>query len=168
MFFHLLVENGKEVEAAEERPFQSSITALKGASVWLYWDDTNFESKTQFEALANSFKEQVVGLKTSEQNFKTVAKRIGQTGPLTLEPSVPAQFSGRVEVISSNSTLVIRDLQYNDSEYQFVSNVVLESDSGGAILPEVVALRPSFKLTVLGKSGLHFWQFSPQDFIILF
>ena len=149
-----LAESDKE---AEKSSFQSSITALKGASVWLYWDDPNYESKVQFEALTNNFKEQVIGLKTSQQNFETVAKRVGQAGSLTLEPSIPAQFSGRVEVISSNSTLVIRDLQYNDSEYQFVSNVVLETDSGGAISPDIIALKPNFKLTVLGMYRLYPW-----------
>ena len=49
--------------------------------------------------------------------MQALTKRTGVNCALSLESPVPAPFHGRTEVLSSNSTLVIHNLQYNDSIY---------------------------------------------------
>ena len=126
---------------------------MKGSSAWLHWKQTSIENVANFGPIARHYKEQIIGFKSILQStLEAVAKRIGQNGVLTLQSSVPAIFSGRVEVISSNSTLVIRRLQYNDSLYQFVSNIIVESNSGHGRAPFVFDVKPIIKLNVIGMS----------------
>ena len=85
-----------------------------------------------------------------QSTAQVLAKRIGQNGALTLESPVPAPFNGRAEVISANSTLVIHGLQYNDSAYQFSSNIKVTIHSGGRSSLNTYSLRPIVSVTVHG------------------
>ena len=80
---------------------------------------------------------------------KVLAKKIGQNGALTMESPVPAPFTGRIEVISSNSTLVIHDLQYNDSTYSFESSGVVDIDLGGGPEPYIIPMSHRIVVTVI-------------------
>ena len=143
--------NGRAIKPVEEKSSPSHINAAKGSSVWLHWNYTYVGDGRQGIVLL-AYREQLVGFRTvSNSSIQPLAKRIGQSGALTLESSIPAPFNGRVEVISSNSTLVIHNLQYNDSAYQFLSVVELSLDGGYAFYN----LKPVVTLKVNGKMLYH-------------
>ena len=97
------------------------------------------------------YKKQVIGFTcTSASTFQVLAKRIGENGTLELESPVPAPFSGRVELISSNSTVVIHDLRYCDSECEFSSYVIVETDFGAGYKATQHILKPIVSITVNG------------------
>ena len=128
----------------------STINALKGSSVWLHWA-YDYGGDTG----SNVYKEQVIEYKSaSQRTIQPLAKRIGANGVLTLEPSIPAPFNGRVAVISANRTLVIKNLQYNDSSYQFGSYIILESNFGSGPILNKIQLKPNVKITVQGMNQL--------------
>ena len=110
----------------------SHFVAVKGSSAWLHWNYTYIGDGAQRKYLKGTcFKEQVIGFSNDSQiAVKRLAVKLGQHGALALEPPVPTPFNGRVEVISSNSTLVIHNLQYNDSAYHFSSTVKVEVNMG--------------------------------------
>ena len=143
--------NGQAIRPVEENSSPSHINAAKGSSVWLHWNYTYLGDGRQGVVLV-AYREQMVGFRTvSNSSIQPLAKRIGQSGVLTLESSIPALFNGRVEVISSNSTLVIHNLQYNDSAYQFLSVVEMSLDGGYTFYN----LKPVVTLTVNGKLLYH-------------
>ena len=128
----------------------STINALKGSSVWLHWA-YDYGGDTR----SNVYKEQVIEYKSASQaTIQPLAKRIGANGILTLESSIPAPFNGRVAVISANSTLVINNLQYNDSSYQFGSYIIVEVDIGGGPALIKIQLKPNVNITVQGMNQL--------------
>ena len=98
------------------------------------------------------YKEQIIGFySTSNSIVQVLARRIGQNGALRLESPVPAPFRERVEVISSNSTLVIHDLQYNDSTYHFSSYVTVYAHFVGSTPKEnKFELKPCVSITTTG------------------
>ena len=100
--------------------------------MWLHWNYTYIGDGTHFGGgLTTFYREQRIELNsTSETAVKPLARRTGQNASLTLESTVPVPFTGRVEVISSNSTLLIHNLQYNDSTYHFSSYVTMDADFG--------------------------------------
>ena len=102
-----------------------------------------------------TYREQFIGFKNaSNSSIQALAKRIGQNGALRLESPVPAPFNGRVEVISSNSTLVIHNLQYNDSTYQFSSYLTMNVDVGVGAMTNKFELMPVVSITVNGMRFL--------------
>ena len=124
----------------------SHIIRKKGATVWLHWSYTYIGDRNT-ELFTIRHKEEVIQQNsTLNPNMRILARRTGQTGVLKLEPSIPAPLKGRIRVISSNSTLVIRDLQYNDSIYHFASHVVIYVDQ----TPHTFELKPVVSLTVQG------------------
>ena len=88
----------------------------------------------------------------SQSTTQTLARKVGQNGILILESPVPDPFDGRVEVIAANSTLVIHDLQYDDSAYAFVSRSGINIDSGGGNILNTFNIKPEFTLTVHGTT----------------
>ena len=146
--------NGGVVNKSEANSSPSHILTTKGSSVWLHWNYTYIGDGTYDKSvyLISKYKEQIIGItSTSGSKFQALAKRIGQNGALTLESPVPAPFNGRVKAISSNSTLVIHNLQYNDSAYRFSSDVNVHIDiDAGPILYEF-RLKPIVSLTVIGN-----------------
>ena len=121
--------------------------------MWLHWNYTYIGDGIHSRGLRFSslYREQVIAITSSSQTrIRPLAKRIGQFGILELQPSIPTQFEGRVEVISSNSTIVIHDLQYTDSAWQFSSGVIVGIDMGAGFVPHAYPLKPIVQLTVNG------------------
>ena len=149
--------NGQNaVTPVEANSSPSHFIARKGSSVWLHWNYT-YVGDGVHGPLTVTYREQIIGFNTTLQpTIQTLAKRSGQNGALTLESPVPAPFNGRVEVISSNSTLVIHGLQYNDSTFHFSSSVSVDIDAGGGAKPSTYNLRPDVSITVNGMSIYHF------------
>ena len=145
--------NGQIVTPNETNSSPSQITAIKGSSVWLHWNYTYIGDGTHkgVISVATNFIEQIIGFNsTSQPSIQVLAKRIGQNGVLTLHSPIPAPFNGRVEVIPSNSTLVIHDLQYNDSSYQFSSYTKVVLAVGGGLDPHFCNLKPVTSVAVNG------------------
>ena len=63
---------------------------------------------------------------------------------------MPAPFNEKVTVISSNSTLVIHDLQYNHSKYLFSSVALAAIDFGAGFKLNCYDLRLRISITVNG------------------
>ena len=145
--------NGHVLKPVESRSSPSHISVLNGSSVWLHWNysyprDGRYSGGVRM----TDYKEQIIGFKTgSHSSIQVIAKRTGKNGLLTLESPMPAPFNGRIEVISSNNTLVIHDLQYNDSSYQFSSNVKVDVDKGAGPVLNFFQLKPNISITVTGK-----------------
>ena len=135
----------------------SSVTATKGSSVWLHWKYTYIGDETHFGgSLTTFFREQRVHLNsTSETAIRTIAKTTGNNGVLDLESPIPATYNGGVEVISSNSTLMIHHLLYNDSTYQFSSYVNVDADLGAGARINIYNLRPVVSIKVNGTRPVH-------------
>ena len=148
--------SGQAVNPVEANSSPSHIIATKGSSVWLHWNYTYVGDGVQ-GILTLTYKEQIIGFNsTSQPTVQALAKSIGGNGALTLESPTPAPFTGRVEVISSNSTIVIRGLHYNDSAYQFSSVVTVDLDVGGTISNTKFPLKPVVSIAVNGMSICHF------------
>ena len=126
--------------------------------MWLHWNYTYIGDGTHFGGgLTTFYREQRIELNsTSKTAIKTLAKRTGQNGVLTLESPVPAPLNGRVEVISSNSTFVIHGLHYNDSTHHFSSYVTLDLDVGPGPKLNKYILRPVVSIKVNGKRPVFF------------
>ena len=152
-----LAVNGQLVfTTSEARSSPSHITATKGSSVWLHWNYTYIGDGVHFGGgLVSRYREQTIDINSTFQNKPhTLAKRIGQNGPLKLESSIPAPFNGRVEVISTNSTLVIHNLQYDDSAYLLSSAVTVDLNVGAGLLPNRYNLKPIVSITVTGMKAI--------------
>ena len=140
-----------EPNIAQSSP--SNITATRGSSVWLHWNYTVIDIGLYNHTFHFSvmYQEEVIGEnRVSNQNFRVLARKVGKNGTLRLESPLPAPFNGRIEVISSNSTLVIHDLRYNDSAFQFSSNVTLDIDLGAGPKSHIFRLKPIVSITVIG------------------
>ena len=142
----LKIDPGK-VLSKEVSSSPTLLSAYKSSPAWLHW---------AYDYGGNvggtvKYKEQVIGFKAaSNKTVQALAKRNGAYNVLELESFIPAPFKGRVEVISSNSTLVIHDLQYNDSAYQFLSNIVVDVDVGSGSILIQIALKPNITVNVQG------------------
>ena len=147
--------NGQRVlEPVEALSSPSHINATKGSSVWLHWNYTYVGDGTHNGTNTNYREQTILFNSTSQSIGQVLARRIGQDGTLVLESPVPAPFNGRVVVISSNSTLVIHRIQYNDSRYQFSSNVTMDTNSSAGAMMNMYHLRPVVSITVKGKKIL--------------
>ena len=137
----------KSDEASSSSPH---IVAIKGSTVWLHWS-YNYFGDGQHGLAKYKFRKEVIGFSDPSQNtIQVLAKRIGQNGVLMLQSPIPAPFNGRIEVISSNSTLVIHNLQFNDSAYQFSSNVTVDVDVGAGPKSNMFPISPKVVVTVHG------------------
>ena len=146
---------GQLVSQVEVNSSPSHIIAAKGSSVWLHWNYT-YVGDGRHDSVTATYKEQRIGINTTLQpSIETLAKRTGQHGTLTMESPVPAPFNGRVDVISSNSTLVVHNLHYNDSTYNFSSYVTVDADLGAGPKPKKYNLRPVVSINVIGTRSVH-------------
>ena len=146
--------SGSILRTSKANSSPSHIVATKGSSVNLHWNYTYIGDGRhgRIVFLMSHYKEQTIGFSSaSKPQPQVLAKRIGQNGALTVKSSIPVPFNGRVEVISSNSTLVIRDLQYNDSAYQYSSVVNVKVDMGAHHVIHDFLLKPIVSLTVNGN-----------------
>jgi len=153
-----LAVNGQAVSPVEANSSPGHVITIKGSSVWMHWNYTYIGDGTHFGgALTTLFREQRFELNsTSETAIKTLARKTGQNGVLTLESPIPGTLNGRVDVISSNSTLVVHNLQYNDSTYQYSSSVSVDIDAGGGAVTSNFVLKPVVSMIVNGMSIYHF------------
>ena len=150
--------DGKLLTSFEANSSPSHIIATKGSAVWLHWNYTYIGDGPTETGITLTYKEQLIRVNsTSQPTIQTLAKRTGQNGALTLESSIPTPFNGRVEVISSNSTLVIHNLQYNDSKYQFSSYVTVDADLGAGARSTINNLRPVVSIKVNGTRPVIFF-----------
>jgi len=148
----MLVDGGI-ISTCDATSSPSHINATKGTSVWLHWNYTYIGDGRHGKSVpfTSKYEEQIIGINcTSKSSIQALAKRIGQDGVLVLESKVPTQYHGRLGVISSNSTLVIYDLQYNDSICQFFSVVNVRIDIGAEHVLLVFGLKPTISLAVKG------------------
>ena len=152
MLFAGVLVNGQVVKPNEANSSPSQITAIKGSSIWLHWNYTYIGDGTHGGGvIITNYTKQIIGFnRISQPTIQALAKRTGQNGVLTSESPMPVPFNGRIEVISSNSTLVINDLQYNDSLYQFSSNIKITQNTGSGPKLEKYNLKPIVAITVNG------------------
>ena len=147
--------DGQVLNPVEANSSPRHIIAMKRSSVWLHWNYT-YDGDGTYGPSTFTYREQIIGFNsTSQPSVQTLAKRTGQNGALALESLVPAPFTGRLGMISSNSKLLIRDLQYNDSNYQFSSNVIVDSIAGITRSFYDFKLKPVVSITVNGMSAIH-------------
>ena len=147
--------NGQRlVEPNEARSSPRSITARKGSSVRLHWNYTYVGDGTH-NGSAITFQQQSIMFNSTSGVVQLLATKSGQNDNFALQSPVPPPFIGRVEMLSSNSTLVISFLEYNDSSYQFFSGVMLATNITGRPM-QPFPLRPYVSITVTGKKILIF------------
>ena len=146
--------NGQELIPVEAESSPSYITAAKRSSVWLHWNYT-YVGDGVHGRITLHYREQTIGFNSTLQpSTHTLAERTGQNDALTLESPVSAPFNGRVGVTSANSTFVIHDLQYNDSSYQFSSNVKIDVLFSGRTSTYDFPLKPVVSIAVNGMNVL--------------
>ena len=119
----------------------AKIIARKGSSVWLHWNYTS--------PIAITFDWQTAGYINSvtDKTIEILARQDGSSGQFKALSVIPAPFTGRVDTISHNNTLVIKNLQYNDTSYKF-SSFVKVSIIGVAII--AIQMKPVIEITVQG------------------
>ena len=153
--------NGQVVIPNVAASSPSHVIKNKGSPVCLHWaysygGDGGDGSVGTFTW---RYKEQVIGFSsTSQLTIQPLARRNGENGSIILEPSLPAPFTGRVNVTSANSTLAINNLQYNDSSYQFGSYVIVEISVGAGFVPNKADLKPNVNIHVQGMNQLKDYQ----------
>ncbi len=124
----------------------ASIRALKGSSVQLHWSYTL--DSAAFPKYF-SFTKQTCSVNDTLRNMITVvAEKTTYSGQLAVPSGLPSSLSGRISVIRSNNTLVINDVNYNDTFSRFYSIVftVVVSTSNDNPVP----LRPIVQVTIEG------------------
>ena len=143
--------NGTAVTPIEANSSSSHITAKHGSTVYLHWAYT-YVGDGRHSLAVITFLQQEIGFNsTSHKELQVLAKRSGERGPLQLASLLPASFEGRVDVIPSNSTLVIRDLQFNDSMHEYSSNIQVNMQFTSTTRQKLVyQLEPKVKITVTG------------------
>ena len=147
--------SGSIIRANEANSSPSNAIATKGSSVWLHWNYSYIGDGTHEENahVISKYKEQLIGINcTFQPSIQPLAKRFGQNGALTLSSPVPSPLSGRVEIISSNSTVVIHGLQYSDSKCQFSSDIYVNINTGAETFLRDFSLKPIVSLTVIGTA----------------
>eukprot|EP00795_Rhopilema_esculentum_P014964 gene14964-6117_t len=139
--------NKGQLIANDTKSSSSHVTSLKGSSQWLTW---GYEYGGDIPGFI-TYKEQIIGFNSSSQAaLQPVAKRTGANGAFQLEPTVPVPFSGRLQIIPSNDTLVISGLKYNDTAYQFASYIITDIITGSSSSQVRSDLKPVVRITVNG------------------
>ena len=151
--------NGQPITPIEAKSSPVHIAVIKGSSVWLHWNYTYVGDWTGTGRFRSRYDEQVIQYQSRRTRWPSagvLATRIGENGVLKVPKRIPAVFYKRFEVISSNSTLVIHDLQYNDSSYLFSSTVKVSLETGGRLVPYTYNLKPIVTITINGMSFCQF------------
>eukprot|EP00794_Sanderia_malayensis_P011135 gene11135-12306_t len=136
-------EKAQAVVPNEALSSLSSITAMKNSAVWLHWSYT-FNGA----GIVNFNRQEWIVNDTSSNTFTIIATRNALNGPMNVSGTLPSSLNGRVTAISNNSTLMISNLQYNDTFLQFKSIVVAQVIGGSGTISLV--LKPVVKLTIQG------------------
>ena len=82
-----------------------------------------------------------------ESTLVPLAKRNGPSGTLVKLSPIAGPFSGRIDVIQENSTLVVHNLRFNDSGTNFSSYIDVAFGIGKATWP----LIPVVTVEVMGE-----------------
>ena len=114
------------------------IEVTRGLSVNLTW---------YFSKSACLLQEQKFGYSSGDRLTILAVKR--QNGSIHVAEEMPEQFNGRIATAASSSTLIIHNVQFNDSIYQFASIVEARS----FVVPQFVSktLLPRYSLSVTGN-----------------
>ena len=89
--------------------------------MWLHWNYT-YGGDNRIVRL----KDVTFGYKSRLQpTFAPLAKRTGAFGTLVKQSPISGPLNGRVDVIPDNSTLVVHNLQFNDSGSNFTMPAII-------------------------------------------
>ena len=145
--------NGMVLVPVAPNSSPSRITAMRGSSAWFYWKYNYTGDGRHPTGVKTKYMLQFVRYtRLSDGDVQQLAVRKGQNGSLITESTIHAPFTGRVQVIASNSTMVIHRLQYNDSLYEFSSTVdVRIYTTGTANIVRTIALEPKIRILVNGR-----------------
>ena len=105
---------------------------MKDSSIWLHWNYTwggDISDVSEYKYQSITYKSRY-GSTTVE-----LARRTGSSGILRKSSSISDPIDARIGVISNNSTLVVHNLQFNDSGSNFSSYVQIEAQGGKAGYP---------------------------------
>ena len=141
--------NGTAVTPIEADSSPSHMTVKSGSTVYLNWAYT-YIGDGRHSLGATSFAQQVIWFNSaSDAKFQVLAKKMGLKGNWTLASPLPPSFEGRVDVIQSNSTLVIRDIRASDALKTYHSRIYINMIlTKPTTLPYDLA--PLVKITVTG------------------
>ena len=114
---------------------------MKMSSVWLHW---NYTWGGDVEVSKFSYQSMTYKSRYGSTPVE-LARRTGSSGILSKSSSISDSIGARIDVISHNSTLVVHNLQYNDSGSNFSSFARIEAQGGRAyysvdLYPVVVTL----------------------------
>ena len=134
-----------EIIIHEKISSPSQITALKKSSVWLHWNYTYGGDHSNII----KFSHQSITYKSRYGSTPVeLARRTDQFSAIKKLSSISDPIGTRITVISDNSTLVVHNLQVNDSGSNFSSYVSRFYDGK----PRPTHLKPSVQLLVQGNS----------------
>ena len=148
--------NGTAVTPIEANSSSSRIATEIGSTVELHWAYT-YVGDGRHTIAVIYFAQQVIGFKsTSHTKFQVLAKKMGLKGNWTLASPLPPSFEGRVDVIQSNSTLVIRDIRASDALKTYHSRVDIRMTLT-SLRPQILPyhLAPIVKLILPGMAFLY-------------
>ena len=116
------------------------IEVTRGLSVNLTW---------YFSKSACFIQEQEFGYSSGDRLAILAVKR--QNESIQVAEEMPEQFKGRIAAAASSSTLIIHNVQFNDSIYQFASVIKARS----FVVPQFISktLLPRYILSVTGNIG---------------
>ena len=138
--YHILT--GKRIPN-EALSSPAKINASKGSTVWLHWNYTYPKGFTLEWHKAGYIND------ASKNTIETLAIKNGTSGEFKALSVIPAPFTGRVDAISHNNTLVIKNLQYNDTAYKFSSFVQVSYRDPRVEIP-FIETKPVVDITVQG------------------
>ena len=93
------------------------------------------------------FEEQSIGYASGSGMVNLLVK--ANNGNMQVVGSLPVHFNGRISTVAASNTLVINNIQYNDSRYQFRS-IVKAQDSLWGQRTITRTLLPNYILGVTG------------------
>ena len=114
------------------------------SSVWLHW---NYTYGGDISGVLVYFHQNITYKNGLGSAPVPIATRTGPSGILSKASSISDPIGAKIDVISHNSTLVVHNLQYNDSGAKFSSFIQMKAQGP----PYPVDLAPVVTLHVKGK-----------------
>ena len=135
-----------KLEKHENKSSPSHIITTQMSSIWLHWNytwggDAHSVAEYQYQSITykSRYGSTPVELARRKDQFSTIKKLSSISDPI----------GARIDVISNNSTLVVHNLQYNDSGSNFSSFVQIGYDS--ATVKTNFILKPVVTIDVQGE-----------------
>ena len=153
MPFYILSTDKMYIEPNISYSSPRRVIATEGTSIWLHWEYKYLGDTQQYK-----FKEQIIGFNsTTDPVVVPLAKRNGSNGSLKLVDPMPSSFADRVELSSDKSSVVIKQLRFNDTKFQFFSYVTMEHIYPKYLRPFLsnFSLPPLKEVAVTGKYSSH-------------